>query len=395
MSPPRSRQPYAIPEYERHVERMGGRENVRSPRRRRTPPSKRGQRWWSTDDGRDTYRAVIDDLNIPVSERGRIIGDRGSNVRKIVQAMCAVLRHDASKHERPPFVQFNDSNGMLEFELELYPPFNNEESFKRASHAFRQVIDELLRAQPLQSLHCKRPKRVQPDDWDCPNAACGNLNFAKRRSCNVCGTPKPAGQILVAPSVSSNEADIYDPNVSRRPKHRMEMVSTLERLGEPLPGEAQIVYLVPSEDRGWLLGKGGANHREIQADTGCVITLTHLVEGREVQGELHILCIVRGMPGSVYEAVRRIRDSVKGRGCFGQDGFENFLAACERLLRRKGGCRVEDFRLDPEVREAYLAIEDLAYAAGCGDSWEVVERFPNRFRVQHSNHVSWIDMHPE
>ena len=37
------------------------------------------------------------------------------------------------------------------------------------------------------------PKQVRDGDWPCPNASCGNVNFAYRGQCNRCGAARPAG----------------------------------------------------------------------------------------------------------------------------------------------------------------------------------------------------------
>eukprot|EP00906_Rhabdomonas_costata_P003714 RCo005625 len=47
---------------------------------------------------------------------------------------------------------------------------------------------------------------TQPGDWCCPNVSCGNVNWAKRSTCNLCGAPRPEEQAIAslpsAPSVS-------------------------------------------------------------------------------------------------------------------------------------------------------------------------------------------------
>ena len=37
------------------------------------------------------------------------------------------------------------------------------------------------------------PKQGRDGDWPCPNASCGNVNFAYRGQCNRCGAARPAG----------------------------------------------------------------------------------------------------------------------------------------------------------------------------------------------------------
>ena len=34
------------------------------------------------------------------------------------------------------------------------------------------------------------PQNINPEDWECPNQACRNINFKKRSRCNMCNTHK-------------------------------------------------------------------------------------------------------------------------------------------------------------------------------------------------------------
>lgn len=37
----------------------------------------------------------------------------------------------------------------------------------------------------------KQPRQLKEGDWECPEPACGNINFSKRTKCNRCGIPRP------------------------------------------------------------------------------------------------------------------------------------------------------------------------------------------------------------
>lgn len=332
----------------------------------------------------------ISDMRVPVQERGKILGDRGSNVRRIVEVLRQTLDHNADEHGRPPFVHFKDNNGMIIFEVELYDPFDNQESFDKVSVAFRDVIGD-IRKNPVApgSRHCLRPPRVQPDDWDCPNLACGNLCFARRNSCPLCGAQKPSLMERAPPTLGSDiPDDIADPNMSRPPKHQVRLVSTAERLGPPTAGEVQVVWHVPLDMRGYVIGKQGSTHQWIEEASGCRVHITDVTETVDVNGKPFVTMFLRGAPDRARHALTLIRDY--SSGVLGEAGFEPVLHAVERYLRADsiddtsddGWRSIRQITDDPAVRAGLQRTKDLQFAAGLRTLLEILEHWPQTYEVQ-------------
>ena len=142
----------------------------------------------------EPYRGMVTNCSIPEKDVGRILGECGATMKRVVECICECLNHDERKHGHRPLVQMAYSNGCSRFELVLYPPFNNESSFEDASIAVREMVQHILKnpSDFAGSANCKMPPRLQLDDWMCPNKKCRNVCFARRATCLRCGEPKPA-----------------------------------------------------------------------------------------------------------------------------------------------------------------------------------------------------------
>jgi len=333
------------------------------------------------------YISVVPDFSVPVSARPRIIGDRGSNVRQVVEVICDCIGHDPTKHGRVPFVQFIDRNGWLEFEIELYVPFNNKDSFDLASGALRQMVQEIMDDPTLMSpktRHCRRPSKVQIDDWDCPNRDCGNLCFAKRWSCPLCGAPKPKD--WKPASISS------EPLVRSHNRNPVTMVTTKDRLGPPTPGHCQVVWLVPVGNRGYVMGKQGSTVHWITSSCGIEsLNLTREVENRTVGGEMFCMAFVRGPPVGTRMAVEMIYR--QGGGRLAQDGFGRLLSAVRSALqapdsdrapwRKTSQMSIWELMQTHKVEQAWSShdIRNIVYGAGLVTLEEVLQQWPELFKV--------------
>lgn len=359
---------------------------------RGTPPAKRGQRWWRRDpEGADpgqgsSFVGIVPGLWVSVRDRGRIIGDRGSNVRKIVDVLRLALGHDEEEHGRAPFVQFNERDGWIEFEIELYPPFNNQASFDKVVPHFCDVVQDMKDA-PVEpgSRHCLRPKRIQPDDWECPNIKCGNLCFARRKECPLCKTEKPKVRPSDAPNTTNNLPDGFaHPDFSRPPKHEMKLISTGDRLGKPRPGDCHVVWLVPVARRGYVIGKSGCTVASIKSESGADVVLTQEPEVRHVAMDDYCLAFLCGPPECTRRAVLAVQEAAGG--WLAQDGFEPLLGAVEDAFRESGEQRMTIRKLTevPGVKRALDEIWTLVRGAGLCSLLEVLEQWPANYRVRPS-----------
>ena len=95
-------------------------------------------------------------------------------------------------------------------------------------------------------------------DWLCPNVNCGNVNFAFRRICNLCGVTRPAGdsgttQLL---SVRMTVEDMVKWQWFKK-------MSSTENSSKEAPvsaGPWTNVSKTVSCDRPWLIDSGASRH---------------------------------------------------------------------------------------------------------------------------------------
>ncbi|CAK0869789.1 unnamed protein product, partial [Prorocentrum cordatum] len=243
-----------------------------------------------------------------------------------------------------------------------------------------------------ESLHCKRPKKIQPDDWECPNRKCGNLCFARRKACPICGSEKPSYRQRRAPSTSGNVPDWrHDGEVSRPPKHEMKMIRTVDRLRPLYEGECQLIWLVPYHQRGAVIGVRGDTLVSLQAQAECEIHVTDKPETRLVDGTPHCMAIVRGVPERTRSALALLRDAAGG-GRLGRDGLEPLLLAVEAALadaadswassRSECWTPLSEVSGDPGVREELARARPVVRGAGLRSLLEVLEPWPEHFWVR-------------
>lgn len=305
--------------------------------------------------------------------------------------MKEALGHDDRCHGRPPFVNFIENNGFVEFEVELYTPFKDLECFQVVAEVLRQTVLDILE-QPWESVsrRCFRPKIVQVDDWECPNIKCGNLCFSKRRVCQLCGSPKPQLNEPITPQVKRTVEDKDVEGKSQLPKHKVKLVSTRDRLGEPKPGETQVNWLVPLDRRGLVIGKAGAHLNWMKEETGIVVLVCDVVEVVDVFGVQHCPVFIRGNLAKVRKAKELVVE--QGWGRLAEDSLHPLLdivvQAMEGLAAdpvSQGWVLLSDLDADAAVQLALEQVRPRLAAAGLCSLLEALELWPERFDlIRHS-----------
>ena len=326
------------------------------------------------------YRATIPNCSIQEKDVGRALGENGSTMKDVLQIVCTSLGHDDRKHGHRPIVQMAYSNGHAQFELTLYPPFNNRSSFEDASNAVRAVVND-INDDPLAfaaKSNCKMPPRLQLDDWLCPSRDCRNVCFARRKRCPKCGESKPAEW---TPAHLANDYKIGDVTWKQKKPRVLPMREVLKEQ-ELEPGSCRLVWLLPLDQRWRLLGRKGQTIQEIRDGAGLQnITLTRETETDHYFGEEYLLAFVAGTPESTKKALVEINSWCGGR--LAEDGFEQLLDAVEAALQsRPGGLTFQSLTGLPEIRDAMASTQLLRRGAGLRTLLEALVQWPEYFNIE-------------
>jgi len=346
------------------------------------------------------FTANVPDCKILEKDIGRVLGDRGGTMKQVTEVICDCLKHNPKEHGHAPIVQLCRRGGDVHFELSLYHPFNNADSFEIASNVVREMVNDIIKDESLfaaPTKNCKLPDRVQLDDWECPNPDCRNLCFARRWTCLLCNTPKPKDWRPAHLAVEdANTVQIGD--VKWHARRTAKVMTTKEYLAEEqpaAPGHCRIVWLVLAERRGRLTGKQGCKIQAIKEQSGLEsLLLTREVEVEEHFGQHYVLAFLTGSAESTRQGLKLINAEVGGR--LASDGFEKVLEAAAGALEEERGCRMPLHELVSisKVIEAMHDAEDVMNAAGLRSLIEVLEQWPEQFHVKHISHkvveVTWL-----
>lgn len=332
------------------------------------------------------FTGVVPNCVVPEKDTGRILGDKGSTMKEILGVVRDFLGHKPDKHGHAPVLQRCTRDGEVRFELTLYHPFNNANSFDDASEVVSQMVKAILDEDSVFALptqNCKVPDRIQPDDWECPNPKCRNLCFARRWNCMLCGAEKPRNWKPAHLSIEKSKCVINGVHW-RHARRTPTLVTTKEFLaGEALePGHVRVIWLVPVHLRGALMGKKGSVLQEIKDLSGVsALHLTQEVETEEHFGEIFVLAILTGFPNDTQKAAQMIFDTVGGR--LSKDGFEQLFQAVDDALRskRQHGMHLRDLAVVPTLKDALSDAKDIMRGAGLRTLMEFLERWPELFWV--------------
>lgn len=341
----------------------------------------------SNRDGGEPFKALVPDCSIPERDVGRVLGERGTTMKNIVDSVCQALGHDWKKHGHRPILQLAYSGGATRFELLLYPPFNDQESFEKATDAVTKMVHEIMENPSHWAFSgCKRPPRLQYDDWTCPNRRCGNICFARRTQCNLCGAEKPTDWTPAHLKQEEGQLHIGDVEWGRQKRIRVMETKEVYKDIEVPEGHCRVVWLIPTETLPIVKGRG---LHEIKQKSGVnTLLVTREVECDTYFGVEYVQAFCIGSPACTKSAISMIHNEASGR--LSEEGWHELIDAIEEALPRvedefeQGFVALSLMELlnQQKIREAWGKTKLLRQGTGLRTLLEVLCRWPEYFKTQ-------------
>ena len=162
----------------------------------------------------------FEEVRIPNSSVGLIIGKQGSTIKNLQQQSGAFIQTQRDAECAP---------GSTDREVYLV---GNDQQLAKAKQMIQEIVDNdpqvngsappggPFQQQQQRFAGVQAPETSQrgdPGNWNCPS--CGNENWPKRTTCNRCQTPKPFDMVGSPPGPPPSQGGGWPPQQQQQQQH--------------------------------------------------------------------------------------------------------------------------------------------------------------------------------